>query len=145
MSVYKTFANGNSDSVELEVGCEHKPDLCVTPPPEFKGPIDKWSPEDLFSASISSCYLLTFKALVRAKKLEWRNIEISVDAHLEKTEKGLKFTKVDIFPRLTICCQTNVDDYLAVLEKAKTHCLVTSSMNCDFSVIPKVIVKAKLN
>ena len=143
MSIYKTVAKGISESIELDVSSLKKPNISVTPPPEFKGPEDKWSPEDLFSASISSCYLLTFKALARAKKLEWREIEVSVDARLEKSGKGLKFTKVDIHPRLTICCQTNVDNYLEVLEKAKTHCLVTSSMNCDFSVIPKVIVKAK--
>jgi organic hydroperoxide reductase OsmC/OhrA len=143
MSIYKSISKGSHDNTSLIISSEHKVDLEITPPPEFKGPIDKWSPEDLFSASISSCYLLTFKALARSTKLDWREIEVSVNAHLEKTENGLKFTRVEIFPRLTICCQKTVDKYLEVLEKAKTHCLVTSSMSCEFTVIPKVIVKAK--
>lgn len=143
MSIYKTVAKGTSDTIELEVSSEYKPNLCVTPPPEFKGPKEFWSPEDIFCASISSCYLLTFKAMARFKKLEWRDIEVSVDAHLEKSATGLKFTKVEIMPVLTICCQSNVDKYLEVLDSAKSNCLVTSSMNCDFSVIPKVKVKAK--
>ena len=143
MSVYKTVARGSSDNIQLEVSSEFKPSLSVTPPPEFKGPKEFWSPEDIFCASISSCYLLTFKAMARFKKLEWRDIEVSVDAHLEKSPTGLKFTKVEIRPFLTICCQSTVDEYLKVLESAKSNCLVTSSMNCEFSVIPKIKVKAK--
>lgn len=143
MSIYKTVTTGHSDKVELDLVCVDKPSLTVTPPPEFKGPKDQWSPEDLFCASISSCYLLTFKAMARFKKLEWRDLEVEVDAHLEKTDSGLKFTTVEIYPRLTICCQDNVDKYLEALEKAKSNCLVTSSMNCEFIVKPKVKIKAK--
>jgi organic hydroperoxide reductase OsmC/OhrA len=143
MSVYKTITKGVEGDIQLDLSCEGKPSLEVTPPPEFKGPKDQWSPEDLFCASISSCYLLTFKALARFKKLEWRELEVEVDAHLEKTDLGLKFTTVEIYPRLTICCQDNVDVYLETLEKAKSNCLVTSSMNCEFIVKPKVKIKAK--
>lgn len=70
-------------------------------------------------------------------------MEVKVDASLEKTPTGLKFTQVKIYPKLTICCTYDVDPYLDLLEKAKKHCLVTNSMNCDFEVIPKVKVKAK--
>ncbi len=144
MGIYTSVSIGKKSDITLKTSVEGKPSLEVTPPPEFHGPEDKWSPEDLFSASISSCFILTFKAIASFKKLEWSEIEVKVDAKLEKTESGLKFTTVDIFPRLTVCCQGHdLDAYLKVLMTAKDGCLVTSSMNCDFKLHPKVLFKEK--
>jgi organic hydroperoxide reductase OsmC/OhrA len=143
MSIYQTTATGNSEDLKLSLTANNKPGMIVTPPAEFGGIDTEWSPEDLFCASISSCFILTFKFLARTKKLSWEKITVEVDAHLEKSGKGLKFTKVIINPRLTICCSKTVDTYLEILMKAKDNCLVTNSMNCDFEVKPKVIVKAK--
>ena len=143
MSIYTTTTSCLYEEVTLELTSDNKEKIVMAPPPEFKGPEGYWTPENLFSASISSCYLLTFKALARLKKMEWIDLTVTADASLEKTEKGLKFTRVEIKPVLTICCTMNVDPYLELLMKAKDSCLVTASMNCEFIVIPKVKVKAK--
>ncbi len=138
MGIYQTQAiNQQSDKV-LKLSVKGLSDISVSPPPEFGGPEGYLTPEDLFSASISTCFILTFKAISRAKKLDWKSIDVKVEAKLEKSQQGLKFTTVDIFPVLTICCKENVDPYLELLAKAKDSCLVTKSMNCDFSVHPKI-------
>lgn len=141
MSIYQTIASNNKDDLELQLNGAGKPMIISTPPSEFGGIDTEWSPEDLFSGSISSCYILTFKFLARMKKLDWVNIEVKVDANLEKAQKGLKFTTVLISPKLTVCCSNDVDPFLELLYKAKDNCLITNSMNCEFEVKPKVIVK----
>ncbi|AYF43892.1 MULTISPECIES: OsmC family protein [Halobacteriovorax] len=143
MATYTTVTTGRADNIELNLTAEKKESLTVTPPPQFQGVEDKWSPEDLFSASISSCYILTFKSFAQFQKLAWTNIEVKADAHLEKVEKGFAFTKVDIYVNLEICCEGNVDPYLELLYKAKDNCLVTKSMNCEFSLHPKIKNTAK--
>lgn len=143
MGTYTTNAFGSSENIELKITSESKPDLAITPPPEFNGPKEFWSPEDLFCASISSCFILTTKALARAKKLEWISIEVKVDAKLEKVEGGLAFSDVTIRPVLTICCTQNADPYLELLKKAKESCLVTRSMKCNFILDPHIKIKAK--
>lgn len=143
MGLYTTHAQGFSDKVELEITSADKPTLISSPPPEFNGPKEFWSPEDLFCASISSCFILTTKALARAKKLDWISIEVTSEAKLEKVEGGLKFTEVTIHPVLTICCTQNADPYIELLYKAKDSCLVTRSMNCNFTLTPKIHLKAK--
>lgn len=142
MGVYITKTTGRPEKIELETMSAGKEELKITPPPEFKGPDGFWTPEDLFCASISSCYILTFKSFSEFKKMDWVSIEVEAKAHLEKTDNGLRFTKVEIYPKLTICCKDNVDPYLKLLEKSKDHCLVTNSMNCDFELFPKIKVKA---
>ncbi|MFT6631671.1 MAG: organic hydroperoxide reductase OsmC/OhrA [Bacteriovoracaceae bacterium] len=143
MSIYQTTACGNSENLKLDLKAKNKPDMVVTPPAEFGGIDTEWSPEDLFCASISSCFILTFKFIARTKKLNWENIVVEVDATLEKKDGGLKFTKVLIKPKLTVCCSQTVDAYLEALVRAKDSCLVTNSMSCEFEVKPKIIVKAK--
>ncbi len=143
MSIYKTISKLDSQEIIIDVACEHKPSLAVTAPPEFQGPQDMWSPEDLFSASISSCYILTFRVLANLKKMKWEDISVEVDAQLEKTQSGYQFTKAIIKPTLKICCSFEVDPYLKLLHQSKDKCLVTNSMSCEFEVIPKIKVTAK--
>mgnify|MGYP000038218835 CR=1 FL=1 len=104
---------------------------------EFNGPGGFLTPEDLFSASISSCYILTFKSLAAHKKLPWLDIDVKAIAHLEKTSEGLKFTKVDILSKLFIE-SGDIEVYKKLLMRAKDLCLVTNSMNCLFTVSPEV-------
>jgi organic hydroperoxide reductase OsmC/OhrA len=143
MGIYHSKAIGTEDNIKLEVTARDLDSIDVTPPPEFKGPEGHITPEDLFSMSISSCYILTFKALAKYKKMNWQHLEVDVDAKLEKTSSGLKFTTVDIYPKLTVCCESNIDPFLELLMKAKESCLVTQSMNCEFNLKPKIKVKAK--
>ncbi|MFG1486288.1 OsmC family protein [Halobacteriovorax sp. RZ-1] len=143
MGMYTTITKGNSESIELSLTADKKQSITITPPPEFNGVETEWSPEDLFSASISSCYILTFKSFASFKKLDFRNIEVKADAHLEKVAKGYEFTKCDIHVFLEICCESDVDPYLDLLYKAKDNCLVTKSMKCEFTLHPKIKNLAK--
>lgn len=138
MSIYESRSTGASDEVTLNVTVENH-SLELAPPVEFNGPGGFLTPEDLFSASISSCYILTFKSLAAHKKLPWLDIDVKAIAHLEKTSEGLKFTKVDILSKLFIE-SGDIEVYKKLLMRAKDLCLVTNSMNCLFTVFPEVEV-----
>ncbi len=76
-------------SAELE-------DIQSTPPPEFDGPAGNWSPETLFVAAIADCYILSFRAVADASKLEWNEIDVDAVGVLEKTTEGLWFTVIEL-------------------------------------------------
>ena len=70
-------ANSESDStVNLEA--DGLSAIESMPRPEFGGPEGYWSPESLLVASMADCFVLTFKAIARASKLEWTNISCEV-------------------------------------------------------------------
>ena len=48
---------------DITLDSDRLPALCAAPPPEFDGPGDRWSPETLLVAAVSSCYVLTFRAV----------------------------------------------------------------------------------
>lgn len=143
MSIYTTSSHSERDEERMEISSSGKKSLSATAPVEFAGPEGEWSPEDLFSASISSCYALSFKALAQARKMEWDTIDVKAQAKMERKDGHLSFTAVEIQPNLVVHGVENVDDYIRLLEETKSKCLVTNSINCDFTLKPKIKVAGK--
>lgn len=146
MSIYTTSSHGESNSDNMEISASGiKNKIISTTPREFQGPgfqgdQDQWSPEDLFSASISSCYLLSFKALAKARKMDWDKIDVKADATLDRKDGNLAFTSVEIQPELVVRGEENVDAYMKLLEETKDKCLVTNAVNCSLKLNPKIKV-----
>ncbi len=137
--VYTTNAQGTNDVI-LNLTADNLPSIQVTPPKEFAGPDGYWSPEAFFSAAISTCFILTFKAISRGKKLTWENINVEVDAFLDKVETTLSFTRVDIFVTLSIpATEAGKEDlYLKALQRAEETCLITNSIKASVQLHPKI-------
>lgn len=142
--IYTSLSEAHTDGLLSVSSLNHSEIEMMAPPPQFGGPNDgHWTPEDMFCASISSCFILTFKSYTLLKKLEWRKISVTVEAYLDKVDKKLSFTKVVIKPTLEVCCEGNVDPYLEALKKSEEQCLVTNSINSKIEFIPKILLKAK--
>ena len=137
---YTTTSTSTPESL-LTVNANNEETILASAPVQFGGPEGHWTPEDFFSASISSCFILTFKNYSRVKKINWKSLSVEVDALLDKTADGLKFTKVIIRPKLEVCNDSDVDVCLKALHKAETLCLVTNSMTCEFELKPKVFLR----
>ena len=98
------------------------------PPAEFGGPGDRWSPETLLAAAVADCFILTFRAVARASKLEWTSLDCKVDAVLDKVDKVTQFTELKETVELTVPEGTDEQKALRLLEKAEKFCLITNSL-----------------
>lgn len=107
---------------------EHLGDLASAPPREFGGPGDLWSPETLLVASVADCFVLSFRAIARASKVEWISLNCEVVGTLERVEKLTKFTEFRITASLRIPAESNKDRAHRLLEKAEENCLITNSL-----------------
>ncbi len=135
--IYTTSARGTADQV-LKLQANNVPGLDVAPPPQFGGPEGYWNPEAFFSAAVSTCFILTFKAIARSMKIEWDAIDVDADAYLSKEGAKLSFTRVDIFVSLTVPLGSNQEIYLKALKKAEESCLITNSINAETHLIPVI-------
>lgn len=104
------------------------PTLESSPPVEFGGPGDAWSPEGLLVAAVADCFILTFRAVSRASKLEWSGLEVRSGGTLERKDGVTAFTAFRLHARLTTAA--GVDEALArtALERSERGCLVSSSL-----------------
>jgi len=108
---------------------EDLPALETAPPREFGGPGGYWSPEALLVGAVTDCFILTFRAIARASKLEWHEINCSVEGTLEHVNSVTRFTELTITAQLTVPAAVDMDKATNLLEKAETNCLVSNSLN----------------
>jgi peroxiredoxin-like protein len=107
------------------------PQLVSAPPAEFGGPGDQWSPEHLLVASVADCFILTFRAIARASRLEWTDLKASAEGVLDRVERVTRFTAFNVNATLTVPAGTDLDKAKRLLEKAEATCLVTNSLSAE--------------
>ena len=124
---YKVSAAANAEG-NLSVSGAGLAEIPCAAPAEFGGPGDKWSPETLMTASVASCFILTFRAIARASKMAWLSLRCEVDGTLERKDGKTRFTEFLIHATLSVPRDTRDELALRLLEKAESSCLVTNSL-----------------
>lgn len=137
---YKISANAQNQG-EITLGGEGIPTLASNAPAQFGGPGDQWSPEDLLVGSVADCFVLTFRAIARAFKLEWIDLESTTEGKLERIDRVTQFTSFSIQARLTIGADTDPEKARKLLEKAESSCLITNSLRAGTHLELEVVVQ----
>jgi peroxiredoxin-like protein len=117
--------------------------LDVATPPEFPGGVEGvWSPEHLFTASVSSCFLTSFTAVAEYSKFEFDDLKISSSGKMSRDDNG-KFvmSEVTINATLTINDEAQEKKAYRLLEKAEEICLITRSIKAKVKLEPSVIIE----
>ena len=127
--VYSVVAAGSADG-SVSIAAAGLPQLVSAPPAQFGGPGDQWSPESLLAAAVASCFILTFRSIARASRLEWTRLECHADGALERVEGVMQFTRV--VTRATLTVPAGVSTVLCerALTKAEEGCLIANSLRC---------------
>jgi len=126
----------------IALKAEDLPQLVTAPPAEFGGPGDQWSPETLLVGAVADCFILTFRAIARASKLEWTNLECSAEGVLDRVERVTRFTAFTVRATLTVPAGSDPDKARRLLEKAEASCLITRSLLAETHLEAEVIVAA---
>lgn len=127
----------------VRVSAPALPPLETTAPPEFDGPEGHWSPETLLVASVADCYILSFRAVARASRLEWHRLEVDVEGVLDRVEGVTRFVRFVVRPRLEIAPTAAPTLAHGVMDKAKRSCLVTNSLNGECILEPTLSIGAQ--
>lgn len=138
---YRTSAVGGPQG-DIAVSSAGLETLRTAAPAEFDGPGDRWSPETLLVAAVADCFILTFRAVARASKLDWASLECEVEGVLERIERTTRFTRLLMQVRLTVPEGTDVERAERLLEKSEAGCLVTNSMTSEVELEAEVVVSA---
>lgn len=110
------------------------PDLTVAAPLEYDGPGDAWSPEHLLLASVSACFLFTFRAVARASRVNFLDVDAHTSGTVAKADGVVRFTDIVVRATVTLAQGGDVDALRRAIDKTSAHCLVSSSL----AVTPRV-------
>ena len=136
--VYKVSVAAPAEG-EVTLSALDLPDMSLLAPPEFDGPPGYWSPETLFAGAIASCFVLSFRAIARASKLEWTRVAAEVDGILERVEGVTRFTHVTVRATLTVPPGVDAARARTLMEKAEKVCLVSNSLTAERHLEAEVV------
>lgn len=110
-------------------------------PAEFGGPGDRWSPETLLVASVADCFILSFRAIARASRMDWISLRCDVVGDLDKIDRVTQFTKFRLRVRLEVPAGIREGKPQQLLEKAEHSCLVTNSLKAPSELETEIVVR----
>jgi peroxiredoxin-like protein len=114
------------------------PDLRTAPPRDFDGPGDAWSPEQLLLAAVEACFLLTFRAVARASRLEFVSMAVEAEGVVDRADGATRFTEIVLRPRLTLPAGADWVRVQRALERAERACLVSASLATPIRLEPEL-------
>ena len=114
----------------------------VATPPEFdKGIPNIWTPEHLFTASVSSCLMTTFLAIAEYSKLEFVSFKCGSKGVLEKIDGKFVMSEIQLFPEVIITDESKRERTERILEKSEKACLISNSITSKVTMESKIIVQ----
>lgn len=132
---WKTDRKGEISSPVLEQKIE------VATPPEFpNGMAGIWSPEHLFTAAVSSCFMTTFLAIAQNSNLEFINLTCPAEGILDKKEGKFAMTEIFLKPVVTILNEEDREKAEKIMVKAERACLISNSITSQVHLETKVLI-----
>ncbi|MFA5834415.1 MAG: OsmC family protein [Bacteroidota bacterium] len=120
---------------------EGKPVIDVSSPPEFKGILGVWTPEDLFVAAVEICQMTTFLSFGIRKGLPLKSYNSAADGVLENIEGNYRFTKVVIKPTIVVESSWTKEQVEEIVHTAHENCLIGNSVSAEVTVEPNIIIE----
>lgn len=117
-----------------------KPDLEISPPPEFGGHEGIHSPEELFVASVSACTMGTFLAFAEKTRTKFDSFQCCGKGILDQVKGQLRFTRIDLNVTVRVPSERERTHALHVLDLISNHCLVANSINCVVDMQSEVLI-----
>ena len=89
---------------------------------------------------MADCFVLSFRAVARASKLDWTSLECRVEGKLDRVEGRTYFTEFVVHATLRVPAGTDQERATKLMEKAEHVCLISNSLVAQRHLDPTVIV-----
>lgn len=97
--------------------------------PEFKGGVpDTWSPEHLFLGSVASGFMTAYLGMAEKRHLKVKDLTCSAIGQINLYENHLEFTTINLFPKIYIDDESQLNIANEILLSSYMHCIVANSI-----------------
>lgn len=119
-----------------------RPVIEVGAPPEFGGPEDVWSPEQLCVGAVNACVMATFIAIAANSKVNFHKYSATAAGTLEKVEgRGPVLTRIVVKPRVTVGSDVDRGRIERILKMAEKNCYITNSLQTTVTLEPEIVTE----
>ena len=133
---------GDANPMNHRLTFGHRPAIEASGAPQYKGDAGKLNPEELFVAALVSCQMLSYLALAARGGIDVLAYEDAARGTMTIADKRMRFTEVELRPRITIAPGGDQEKARALVEAAHHACFIANSVSCAVRVDPEVVVGA---
>ena len=142
------FYKVDLDWIEGRTGLMHSElldeKIKVATPPQFPGGVEGiWSPEHLFTASVSSCFFTSFTAVAEYSNFTFESLNIKSNGKMSRENGKFVMSEIIIEAELVIADESHEKKAIRLLEKAEEICLITRSIKSKVTMKPVVKIAEK--
>jgi organic hydroperoxide reductase OsmC/OhrA len=117
-----------------------KPDILGSSDPAFRGDRDRYNPEEMLVAALSSCHMLSYLHLCAINDVVVLAYEdIAAGTMQERPDGSGVFTHVQLNPKVTISAESNIERASELYHKAHELCFIANSVNFPVAAAPTVV------
>ena len=107
--------------------------------PQYKGDPGKLNPEELFVSALVSCQMLSYLALASRGGVDVLAYDDAGRGTMTIADKRMRFTEVELRPRITIAPGADLDKAHALVEAAHQACFIANSVSCAVRVEAEIV------
>jgi organic hydroperoxide reductase OsmC/OhrA len=133
-SDYRAYERAHVISAPDKTDIQGSSDAC------FRGDKTKWSPEDLFVVSVSTCHKLWYLHLCATAGvvvLAYR--DDPVGTMIEEADGSGRFTSVVLHPEVKVAAGSDKAKAISLHHEAHTMCFIANSVSCPISTEPTLV------
>jgi organic hydroperoxide reductase OsmC/OhrA len=132
----KTFSR------DLLVTFPGRPPIAGSSAPEYQGDPSRINPEELFTASLAACQMLTY--LYGAARGGVKVVAYTDDSEGELAVKDgrLRMVRVTLRPTVTISADSDAAAALALVERAHHDCFIANSVTTEVVIEPQIVTQS---
>ena len=136
---YNVDLSWSTDRKGILTSSELDQEIAVATPPQFpKGMPNIWSPEHLFTASVSSCFMTTFLSIAENSRLEFEAFSCFAKGKLEQIEGKFKMSEIILEATLILKNMEDKEKGERILNKSEAACLISNSINSKVTLISHI-------
>lgn len=116
--------------------------ITIGVPPEFGGPEEAWSPEQLCVGAVNACVMATFITIAANSKLVFRQYSATATGTLEKVEgRGPVITRIVVKPRVVVGPEVDRGRVERILKMAEKNCYISNSLQSEVTLEPEIVAQ----
>jgi organic hydroperoxide reductase OsmC/OhrA len=121
------------------ISAKNKPTLLGSSDPAFRGDAQKWNPEELLLASLSSCHMLWYLHLCSDNKIVVISYKDEPKATMVVEETGAgSFKEASLQPTIVIVDPSQISLAEKFHEEAHKKCFIANSIKFPVKILPSI-------
>jgi len=120
---------------------EGRAEIVTGIPPSSDGTSQNYTPEELFVAAGTVCFMNSFVYFTKKMHIEFKSFEVESVGHLEQVDRSFEVTRIDSKAKLVIESADLRKKFERALELGAKYCFVSNSMKCPTHHENEIIVE----